>query len=277
MKILLTGASGFVGSAITQALEKQDHIILPISRHHGYDFKTLTDSKSWLPLLQGVDAVINCVGILGETRQQSFQTLHIDAPSTLFKACEQLNVQRVIQISALGADINAQSPYHFSKFQADNSLRTTSLNWFILKPSLVYGTHSPSTKLFKALARLPIVGVIDKGQQIVQPVLLDDLVATVIMALAATPTQQTINVVGNTPFSFVEWLKLLRKKQGIHSPLRIFSIPLSIALAASVIGKYFSPLVHPDTINMLMRGNNADTTPLIQFLGRNLTAWEEIV
>ncbi|MBK8453988.1 MAG: NAD-dependent epimerase/dehydratase family protein [Thiofilum sp.] len=277
MHILLTGASGFIGQALTQALQAQGHTIKPIARRYGHDFNQLTTVEAWLPLLDSIDVVINSVGIIGQTRGQSFQILHTQAPIALFKACEQLAISKIIQISALGADSEAKSAYHLSKKQADDFLRATSLNAVVLRPSLVYGEQGASTQLFKRLARLPLLGTLGKGDQIIRPVHIDDLVATVIQALTATPHPPTLDVVGRQEFTFIKWLQFLRRLQGIQSPLRTFSIPIPLALAGAHWGQYLSPLIHPDSIHMLLRGNSADVQPLTQFLGREPLDWEQLL
>ncbi len=70
------------------------------------------NTRDWLALLQNIEVVIKCVGIIAESKGQSFQILHVQVPIALFKAAEQAGVKKIIQISALGADETAQSAYH---------------------------------------------------------------------------------------------------------------------------------------------------------------------
>ena len=111
MKILLTGSSGFIGQHIYIALKASGYEVTTTSRSAGMNFNQMVQEKDWLPHLKSVDVLINCVGIIVETKRQSFINIHTRAPSALFRACEQAGVSRVIQISALGADDNAFTPY----------------------------------------------------------------------------------------------------------------------------------------------------------------------
>ncbi|MEJ2693134.1 MAG: NAD(P)H-binding protein, partial [Candidatus Thiodiazotropha sp.] len=117
MHLLITGANGFIGTHLTQALLRQGHRVTaavrnpgefrrrhPTARALAVDYNQALQPDRWLPLLEGVDAVINTVGIIRESGKQRFSTLHEKAPIALFRACEAAGVQRVIQISALGAD-----------------------------------------------------------------------------------------------------------------------------------------------------------------------------
>jgi len=268
MKILLTGGSGFIGGYIAKEVRSAGHELVMASRSNGVDFNRMLNASDWLPYLQGVDAVINSVGIIAETRGQRFYELHTQAPIALFQACEKAGVKRVIQISALGADEAAFTPYQLSKKAADDYLRSLSLAWFILRPSLVYGAGGKSAALFEFMANLPLVPVIEQGTQSIQPVHINDLVDGVLACLDATPAQRTIDVVGPSAISFVEWLQRLRAKNGKHTA-HTLSVPFKLMLAFSRLGRFVAPLLHPDNLRMLQQGNSADAQALSKLLGRN--------
>ncbi len=110
MRVMVTGASGFIASAVIQKLKARNYEVVPIYRsqksigHRGgiCDFKKLLSMDDWLPLVSGIDIVINCAGILRENNKGDFQKVHCQAPTALLNACEQVGVKRFIQISALG-------------------------------------------------------------------------------------------------------------------------------------------------------------------------------
>jgi uncharacterized protein YbjT (DUF2867 family) len=90
----------------------------------------------------------------------------------------------VIQISALGADDQALSRYHLSKRAADDHLAASSLDWTVLRPSIVYGPGAHSMALFEALAALPLTPLINRGEQEIQPIHVADLTRAVLHCLA---------------------------------------------------------------------------------------------
>lgn len=267
MNILLTGASGFIGRNIAGALLAAGHQVVPVCRSEGLDFCRMQAAADWLPQLRGVDAVINCVGIIGETGRQGFDLLHRRAPIALFSACAQMGIRRVVQMSALGADQNAFSAYHLSKRAADDYLRSLDLDWFVLRPSLIYGRGGKSAALFLRLASLPLMPVIGDGQQQLQPVHISDVVATVMHSLGSAEARQTLDIVGTETISFADWLQTLRRAQGL-GPGRLLRIPMSLALALVRIGRYCHPLLRAENLHMLQSGYWADGRPLIRFLGR---------
>src|SRR6266481_841295 len=113
MRILLTGANGFIGRYLRARLSTAGHDVVPALRNPvqtdallpqprsiAVDFNRDVTPQAWLPRLRGIDAVINCAGILQGGRGQSIAAIHEQAPKALFAACESAGVKRVIQISA---------------------------------------------------------------------------------------------------------------------------------------------------------------------------------
>ena len=272
MNILLTGASGFLGRNIAARLRTSGHQVRPVCRSQGVDFAHMLEPADWLPLLAGVDAVINCVGIIGETATQRFQALHTSAPQALFHACASVGVRRVIHVSALGADAQAFSAYHRSKLAADDCLRSLALDWFVLRPALIYGHGGTSAKLFMALARLPLLPVIGSGEQAVQPVHIRDVVDGVLACLVTEQTRQTLDIVGAETLTFKQWLHTLRAAQGL-TPCPTLRIPLRLALAVAWLGHHLSPLLHPDSLRMLQAGYQGDEQAFSTLLGRSPLAF----
>ena len=267
MNILLTGASGFIGKHILDALHAAGHQVTLVGRRQGFDFNRMLTVADWLPHVQGMDVVINSVGIIAETPAQSFAVVHEQAPVALFAACAAAKVRRVIQISALGVDEEGFTAYQRSKKVADDALRRLGLDWFVLRPSLVYGAGGKSAALFARLAALPVIPVVGDGKQMIQPVHISDVVATVMQCLHAAPARRTLDVVAAYPLTLVEWLQQIRQAQG-KRVAAVFPVPLPLVMAGAAVGRFVVPMLHPDNLRMLQAGNTAAVQPLATFLGR---------
>ena len=156
MNVLLTGASGFIGSHLARALRAADYVVIEARRDVAAgtaavqaDFTRDLSAREWLPKLRGVDAVINAVGILREHGDQTFERIHKRAPQALFTACVAAGVRRVVQISALGADLGV-TRYFVSKRAADDYL--TCLRAVYAQASYVtINISSPNTKGLREL------------------------------------------------------------------------------------------------------------------------------
>lgn len=267
MNILLTGATGFIGRNIAAVLTAAGHHVIAASRRTGVDFCRLLTLEDWQPHLAGVEAVINSVGIIGEHGRQRFAPLHTRAPSALFQACTQAGVRRVIQISALGTDETAFSAYHLSKRAADDCLRSLDLDWFVLRPSLIYGRGGKSADLFMCMAMLPAIPVIGDGLQRLQPVHISDVVATAMQALTSAESRKTLDILGPETITFADWLQTMRLALNLpRAPLLHIPFPLAMALAHA--GRHVSPMLAPENLRMLQSGYSADFRPLAEFLGR---------
>lgn len=279
MIILLTGASGFIGRHLADALLAHGHEVIVTSRRPGHagrpglrevaaDFTCDIEPAAWLPRLIGVDAVINAVGILRETADQSFELLHERAPRALFAACAEAGVKLVIQISALGADQHATSRYHLSKKAADDYLRGLGLPAVILQPSLVYGADGASATLFSTLASLPLLALPGGGRQGVQPVHVDDLCELVLAVLAAPPASvRTITVAGPQAITLRAMLAGLRAAMGLGR-LHVVAMPMPLARMAASAGTLLpGSLLDADTLSMLERGNTGDVADMRALLG----------
>jgi uncharacterized protein YbjT (DUF2867 family) len=282
MNILLTGATGFIGNAVLLALLRRGHRVTACCRNPerllidgpnikplSVDFMSADSVPHWLPHLHGIDAIVNCVGIIAESKGQSFAQLHSQVPSALFQAGAQAGVQKIVQISALGADEQAESAYHLSKIAADDALRTLPLDWFVLQPSLVYGDGAKSSGLFHALAALPVHLLPDGGGQLLQPIHVDDVAAAVCRCFEpAVFGRLTVALVGPEPIAYADWLQALRHRLG-KPPATRYSLPYRYASIAAGFGKWLGePILSKDNIAMLGRGNSADSGPVTELLGR---------
>jgi uncharacterized protein YbjT (DUF2867 family) len=290
MRILLTGASGFIGQHLLHALLAEGHEVVCAVRKpkqssdprlsfiHA-DFTNDTDKSVWLARLSGIEAVINTVGIFRESGAQTFDKLHVQTPRALFAACaESHEVHMVVQLSALGADEQADTAYHLSKKAADDYLASLPVRAAIIQPSLVYGSDGTSARVFKALASMPFAVRFGDAPQLVQPIHVDDVVAAIISLLrrrlyvdqegAAPRSTQRIALVGPDALPFTDYLAALRTAMGMGR-LRVLRLPGGVARLLARAGRWLpGALLDPEALRMLDRGNTDDPGPTLRLLGR---------
>jgi uncharacterized protein YbjT (DUF2867 family) len=276
--VFLTGASGFIGQHLLQELRAAGHrVIAAVHRRPvdavdtvEVDFTRDFDPALWQPRLRGVDAVINAVGLLRERGALTFDAVHVRTPRALFAAAAEAGVQRVVQISALGADDRAASDYHVSKRRADDFLSAMPVSSVIVQPSLVYGRGGASARLFDALASLPLVPLPADGSQLVQPIHIDDLVPAVLALLDRDAWRVgRVALVGPQPITLRDYLMALRRAMGLP-PARTLPVPRRLLAAGARLGDRLpGRLLDSATLGMLERGNTADARATRQILGRD--------
>jgi len=281
MNILLTGASGFVGQNLLSALVTEGHKVIACVRDTKKwqarlpeieclqcDFSKDHSPDVWVPRLKDVDLVINAVGIIVETRSQSFENIHTKAPVALFTAAKQVGINKILQISALGADDNAETPYHITKRAADDALKSLKLNSVIFYPSMVIGRGGDSTTLFSAMASLPIMPIIGKGDQQLQPIHIDHLKDNLLELLKNWPTEShSFELVGAKSISLLNLFSLLRKWLQMK-PTFAFFIPIVLMKLSAALNDRlnFGPLT-TDNLKMLLAGNCGNPTPISDVTG----------
>jgi uncharacterized protein YbjT (DUF2867 family) len=288
MRILLTGASGFIGQHLLHALLAEGHDVVCAVRRvkessdprlsfiHA-DFTKDNDKSVWLARLSGIDAVINTVGIFRENGAQTFDKLHVQTPRALFAACaESHDVHMVVQLSALGADEEADTAYHLSKKAADDYLASLQVRAVIVQPSLVYGSDGASARVFKAMASMPVALRFGDAPQLVQPIHIDDVVAAIVGLLrrrlhvdgTSQRIVQRIPLVGPQALPFIDYLAALRTAMGMGR-LRVLRLPGGLARLLARFGRWLpGGLLDPEALRMLERGNTGDPAPTQRLLGR---------
>jgi nucleoside-diphosphate-sugar epimerase len=282
MRVLVAGASGCVGQAVVRALRSRGHKLIVASRRTidgpsslHLDYSQPVAPAQWAERLRErqIDAVVNCVGILMPSPEQTFERVHTQGPIELFRGAAAAGVTRVIQISALGVGSDAESiatPYLHSKLLADEALATLPLDWAVLRPSLIYGPGSQSASLFATLASLPVIGLPGRGQQPVQPIHVYE-VAEAVARLVEQPgaLADVYELGGASAMGYRDMLQHYRDAMGL-GPALWLPTPMAfmrvLAWASEVLPqKTFCR----DTINLLARGKVPSPNSAITLLGRS--------
>lgn len=279
MKILLTGADGFLGRHLARALMAEGHEVTGCGRglrrpsHMAWveaDFTRDRTVADWLPKVAGFDAVVNSVGILRERGGQTFTALHNEAPSALFKASAQAGVKNVIQISALGADAEAASRYHLSKRAADERLMALDVDWVVIRPAPIYGDDGNSAGLFRLLASLPWVPLPGDGRQAIRPPHVDDIAEAVVRLLRpGAPSRVVIEAVGSEALTLREYLLALRRGMGLPPTLTVPGPRWLMTLGARVGDLVPPAYLCSETLAMLNRHCPGDPAAFAALLGRS--------
>ncbi len=261
-RVLVLGANGFIGSHVAAALCAAGWTVRAGARRPaeaarrapGYewaaaDFRALRSPEDWLPLLDAVDAVVNCVGVLQDGGGDDTRAAHVDGPRALIAACEAGGVHRLVHLSAVGADEAAGTAYASTKAETERLIAASTLDWTILRPSLVLGRGAfGGTGLIRALAAFPGFVPVVGGDQVVRPVAMDDLTAGVAAALERPEAlRRTLDLGGPTRLTLIELLRLYRGWLGLP-PAPVVRLSRAAAAPALAVGDllarvgWFSPL-----------------------------------
>lgn len=265
MRILVSGANGFVGSALTRRLRRCGNDVVGAVRHAGGDGEVaignLNAHTDWLSALQGVDQVVHLAARVHVMHEQSvdplaeFRSVNVDGTLNLAQQAALAGVKRFIFVSSIkvngeytrqgapftAADTPAPSdPYGISKYEAEQALKgvaaRTRMEIVIIRPPLVYG---PGVKAnFAALMRwvargwpLPLGAVNTNQRSLVALDNLVDLIMTCMVHPAAA--QQTFLVSDGEDLSTAELVRRIGRAQGVSA--RLLPIPLWLLRSAAAL------------------------------------------
>lgn len=228
MRILLLGASGLIGSAVAARLRRDGHQIVAVGRGGGpaarrvpvdrwvrLDLRQAVTPEAWLPHLAGIDAVVNCAGVLQDSPRDSPGKIHVDMPLALWSACAAAGVRRVVHFTALGVGRGGTTHFSRTKRQGEEALEASGLDWVILRPSVVVGRPAyGGSALFRALASLPVLprpaeaGPVDVVQ-------LDDVAETVARLLEpGAASRVALDLAGPDRLAFADVVAAYRRWLG---------------------------------------------------------------
>ncbi|MER9918638.1 MULTISPECIES: SDR family oxidoreductase [unclassified Mesorhizobium] len=283
MKILVTGASGLIGAALCARLAGESYEVVRVLHHAdtgvhpeiqtvSLDMARALRPQDWIPCLAGVDAVVNCAGVLQDSARENTRHVHSTGASALFTACEQAGVNKVIHFSAIGVDRQQPSAFSASKLAGDEALMARSLSWVILRPSVVLGRPAfGASALFRGLAALPLLPLMpDTGH--LQVVQLDDVISTVLFFLKpGSPSHLTLDLAGPEALSMSEVVGRYRRWFG-WSSAREFILPNWAAAilyrfgdAAAQLG--WRPPMRSNAAKEIARGAVGDPQPWMTATG----------
>jgi uncharacterized protein YbjT (DUF2867 family) len=285
VRVLLTGATGLIGSATLAAMHREGHEVVAVARSAGtlrrlpgvaaavaLDLRAATRAQDWLPHLAGIEAVVNCAGVLQDGPGDSTTAVHVEAVGALFAACAQTGVRRIVQVSALGADADAATAFTRSKAAGDAALMASDLDWVVLRPSVVVGRPAyGASALMRALAVLPAVPRL-AGAGRLQVVQLDDLVRTILFSLRPeAPVRVAVDVAGPEALTLEEILGAYRRWL-LGTRTRLVPVPAALARALFRLGDLAGLLgwrapVRTTALSELTRGVTADPAPWMALTG----------
>jgi NADH dehydrogenase len=281
MRVLVTGASGFVGNWVVAELLARGHEVRALVRP-GSEKKLkdrdrvevvpgdVLDEAAVTRAVMGEDAVVHLVGIIREfpRRGISFERLHVEATHKVVDAARTAKVKRYLQMSALGARPAPADAYHTSNFRADEYVRASGLTYTIFRPSVIYGPGDQSLNLFvrqiKAHRLFPVIG---DGLYRMQPVAVWTVAQAMALALELPHTQNRVYEVGGPqPLTFDELIKSLAFE--VRRRIKLVHLPVGpVRLAAFLLGRFAWFPLTSGQLRMLLEGNTCDPAPFYQDFG----------
>ena len=273
--VTIFGGSGFVGAQVARAMARRGWRVRIAVRKPALAYElrmagdvgqvqlTLCDINNKdqvAAAMAGADAAINLVGILYETGGRKFDALHVAGAFNVAEAAAAAGVKQLVQVSAIGADANADADYARTKGEAEIVVRQLFPNAVIVRPSIVFGKEDQFLNRFGTMAaRMPALPLIGGGETRIQPVAVTDVAEAIARCVIQTETAgQTYELGGASVWTMKELMQYILTETGrdrflVNLPFPIARMIASIAQIPAAIG--LAPALTVDQVKMLETDN----------------------
>ena len=269
--VTVFGGSGFLGRYVVRRLATEGARVRVICRHphKAMHLKPMgevgqitlergdvTKRDDLAPFIEGSRYVVNLIGILFEKGDQRFDVIQAETPARIAAAAAAAGVERLVQLSAIGADPESPAAYGRTKAAGEAAVREAFPAATILRPSVVFGPEDDFFNRFGQMAQIsPFLPLIDGGETRFQPVYVDDVARAVILGLTDKATAgQTYELGGPDVYTFRELLEYLLEV--LHRRRLLLNLPANIAsLQARVMEFLPKPPLTRDQIALLASDN----------------------
>ena len=218
-KIVVTGASGFIAKNLRKYLSEKNIDLISISRNDFKKFKSESkiiskdyDEKKLLQLIKNSDALIHLVGIGQQSVNLDYNMINTEFTQHIVNLSKKANIQKIVYLSGLGVSTKTTLGYFISKYNAENFIINSGLDYTIFRPSYIVGTDDMFTKYLKRQIKNGEINIPGSGTYSIQPIHISDVVKIIFESILQPKFKnKIIDLVGPDFITFEKYVKLFSK------------------------------------------------------------------
>ncbi|MDR6686870.1 NADH dehydrogenase [Arthrobacter sp. 1088] len=250
MRVAITGGTGFVGRHLAARLGSENTVV--ISRRTGVQ---IDNADALTAAFSGCEIVVHCAGINREIGDQTFDRVHVDGTRAVIEAARRTGVKRIVMLSFLRARPDCGSPYHETKWAAEELVRRSGIDHTILKAGMIYGPGDHMVDhVTRAVRTWPVFATVGYRERTVRPIPVEEAVNVLIAALEGRIPSPTVAVVGAEELELGAAVRRIARVAGrrpVYFPVPVWAIRL---LAQLTEWTMVVPLVAKAQAQMLAEG-----------------------
>ena len=261
LKIVVTGASGFIAKNLRKYLSEKNIELISISRNDFKNFKSETkiisknyEEKNILKKIQNSDALIHLVGIGKQSVNVDYDTINTDLTKHIVNLSKKSRIKKIIFLSGLGVSPNTSSGYFISKYNAEKQIIDSGINFTIFRPSYIVGKDDLFSKNLKKQIKSREIIIPGSGKYSIQPIHVSDVVKIIFESTSQLEfNNKIIDLVGPDYVTFEKYVKVFSK----GTKTRIKKINLEEAYHNAIINSKYAFGI--DDLNILIgnfKGNH---------------------
>ena len=219
LKIVITGASGFIAKNLRKYLSEKNIELISISRNNFKNFKCETkiisknyDQKNILEIIQDADALIHLVGIGKQSVNADYDMINTDLTKRIVNLSKTSQIKKIVFLSGLGVSRNTPLGYFISKYNAEKQIIHSGLNFTIFRPSYIVGKDDLFSKNLKKQIKSGEIIIPGSGNYSIQPIHVSDVVKVIFESVSKSKfNNKTIDLVGPDYVTFKKYVELFSK------------------------------------------------------------------
>lgn len=276
MRVLVTGATGFVGRHVVPALIEAGHSVRAIARgRHRVALPvdaelvrgSVTDPDLLRQAADGMDACVHLVAIIVERGEETFSLVNHLGTAAVVRALADAGVERLVHQSALGASPDPRFPYLRSKWMGEEAVRSSGLDWTVLRPSVLFG---PGAGFFRpivwTLRWMPVYPLPAGGRTRFRPLAVSDLAGCIVRALEGAASKETVDLGGPDELTFRQIAEVCAHALGKRRAM--LPVPVWAARPFAATQRFRrEPLVTNPQLDMVALDNTCDPADLERAFG----------
>ena len=219
LKIVVTGASGFIAKNLRKYLSEQNIELISISRNDFKNFKNeikiISENykeKNILKKIKNSDVLIHLVGIGKQSVNSDYDMINTDLTKHVVNLSKKARIKKIIFLSGLGVSSNTALGYFISKYNAEKQIIDSGLDFTIFRPSYIVGKDDLLSKNLKNQIKSGEIIIPGSGTYSIQPIHVSDVVKVIFESLSQLKfNNKIIDLVGPDFVTFEKYVKLFSK------------------------------------------------------------------